>query len=1144
MAGLNLNEFPALRIKDIRQILEPSALRCVIFISLYLIHNMNYGYATQKETKLHVSIYRENYNLRSEKQFDIFVENNKYKNITIYADVLEISAKKIRIRQNLTIYARHIIISTSGSTIDGRGENGGDFDGKRAEHGHSGEPKVENNERGGKKVPRITVAEEKKEKFRKLLHGENGLNGDPGKNGHIVSIYAQSITGGKLTVDVRGGKGGKGQDGGNGASPKYKNETHVSDKHKEARLTFREKRTAKYGPRIPRTPHRYFTLMNDSQPSLWDFLAAKLAPETKAFNGGNAGHPGKSGISGNGGNVYVNIAAEQKHNNLDIKIDGGLMRTRKESAKAGIPGAPGPQAGLGLSWFVYADKDDWDTNHDNRGTATAIKKSKSDVCRLCKEAVVNDAYGHDNKLRDGRSRLHKDFFIKGGELLDRPPEKTFPGRPGSYGRQSKVNPAGRAGRKGKYIDNHPIPATDDPLYLELLLNRAELADFAGDVATGRSIRLWIVKVTDNFKKQTPGLKHIKDRTQSAIVAMANVSHPVENQCIEYMNAMDCVNLAEAYLDKLIGMEKRHDAAVSHAGAKEERIRRIDAALAENKYVAKHHESECKRLDKSRRRIAKEIIDLDLNLFLLKKQMAKQYEKLKAEQAHFRSIDQFNEMIDTVFDIVDVTDFGFSFGQSMIDYRKAVKRERTSFENNFSAWKNKGGKETVAYYMDPKIDGLSKEKRAEYIKNSFLRTDTFKSGYAKAYQVDKSKKNKAFNSIFAAGFKPGAYYSIYKLSKGSGSGSSKSPSLEERSKGFDAAAQEVLPDSILMELKLARSNFKAFLTRIKKADSRLTTPIEFQRLFDDYFTYGEAKVHQLQQLAKLNTARRAIRFQKKLNVQKASELKRQRTRLQVARRPDEILLEKSAGSVQDYYRNILKSALELIKQEREIFRVLRLEEPEGVDLDLEDFNGQSLKEKFHDSLAAEIANEVAKAEKQTGYSVQTYKGTPFTYKPSEEVLDRLKSGEFVRIPITLTNAFQIRKMKVLDVQAYLVGATADSDFYYVLEHRGTNHIPVGTRKIERIHTYNLPPHRVTRNYSVSWDSRRRSWEFGDAKNKMESVFPGAESDIGYSPFGDWYLQVKPNHTHTGAYTYNKSINWEKFSHISIVFKLLQKVLPED
>ena len=276
----------------------------------------------------------------------------------IYASTVYVKKGFLNPGRNLTIYAAQIVVDRGGGNVDVSGATG---TGYAPNNRHSA---------GGLK--------------KNSYDGDNGFDGQdggPGGDSGDITIHAGRIKGGAVSLNSKGGAGGRAQDGGHGWKGETPPERARPNTPKQIVVGYK---TEEIGSRFVSVPV-YGWGGDTLKIGNHDFWTAYLyvthqAPRgADGGNGGNAGLAGRPGNGGKGGKVRIRTLLEPEAPIAANQCAGGAAG---ESGGHGTPGS-GVDGGLGakflyhgsvktttIDWSTYDEKPEWDENWNTKNSTT------------------------------------------------------------------------------------------------------------------------------------------------------------------------------------------------------------------------------------------------------------------------------------------------------------------------------------------------------------------------------------------------------------------------------------------------------------------------------------------------------------------------------------------------------------------------------------------------------------------------------------------------------------------------------------------------------------------------------------------------------------------------------------------------------
>jgi len=213
---------------------------------------------------------------------------NRYRNVVIWADTVEIRDCCRFIGQNVTIMARRL--TAQKATLDVSGAKVADM---------PDDPTLD---------AVVDLRQQSPNSVNESFHGKDGRDAPNGYDGGSLFVYVGEFAG-DMTLRADGSDGGRGQRGGAGGSWPRDVKPQADYAAHDGVLApgaMPEPETAKYGFKWlthPAGPNAWFKDRHHLGAERWVVINGWSGP--KGYSGGRAGRPGRSGRGGNGGNVRL-----------------------------------------------------------------------------------------------------------------------------------------------------------------------------------------------------------------------------------------------------------------------------------------------------------------------------------------------------------------------------------------------------------------------------------------------------------------------------------------------------------------------------------------------------------------------------------------------------------------------------------------------------------------------------------------------------------------------------------------------------------------------------------------------------------------------------------------------------------------------
>ncbi len=964
---------------------------------------------------------------------------------------------------NLTIQAREVIVEADGATIVVAGRD--------AEDGYEPGDKAGLDGIGYK------------------ADGQEGADGKPGADytgepphSGAVTIHAGSIRGGVLTIDARGGTGGRGQDGGDGVEGKSN--------------------AAADGPVLkmkrPPTPDDDFPHAEKDWGKnigiygfmqTWYLAVSVASPGVRGSDGGNAGLAGRSGAGGGGGKVSIacdDISAE-------IRVESGAG-DGGAGARTGEPGGgSGPQLG-GRHRYLYSSLG---SDRFFQMEYPWVFASASEVADL-------------QKPKNVRGYVKPAFIDGQGKLLLRTPSGA-PGESGGYGsdgldRKPEPEP-GPEGAPGDYETTDRVALDLESLDREQLLQLQQAAytrEIRGDVDAAAGILTWLARITADYREVDPS-----GASRAAIEAQGVYQGAVSrlrslrsrsrgswssNETFRFTNLEKYSSYVETHLTHLENTERNLVEYVEHQDEVARRKRSVGKAIEQAEAFVEHLRGDLAAKQDDQLRIKKAIGDLQSDMADYVHQLENMPEDL--QQAIDMKIAREAEL--TWGELLQYVSMALSIAGAVSalagGMQKVAAARQEAYEKEFS--------ETLARDSGSGIHHDDVWEAA--FKTAFDKT------YTNAAGANTDLVNKAFG-LFKAGIDALAkYLALASMRKSSGE--------MQRFDAVDLEAYFILTEPKRVELAKQRNEFSAFIYAFLNdfAEAR-----EWQRMMSDLFDMGNSRLDLVDQLSKLQADERELSFQLRNYENNRDELTEIHDELDFESRGDDARL-----ALIENYRVATSTAFDRIVDEAAAYRIWTL-----LDYELPripgDLSVQRLRDGLHRPLWELIEDRLntTQAPPQKDFSA-----VPHVWSKKDHAREFRRLIETGRMLLTLApdpNELFFH-LRLIRARIFLKGATVarGSEFRCVLRHPGVCKYVARDRGVRQ---FSLAPRTVQCTYKLD-----------DATSEPDYDYPGAIKqplmsdwkDIGYSPHTTWELKVEEAQDRGVAY--NKDIDWSGLEEVQLRF----------
>lgn len=993
-------------------------------------------------------------------------------NQIIYATTVTIKKGFVNPGRDLTIHAARVVVDSGGGTIDVSGAPGQGF----AEGARRDGPGRKDNS----------------------YDGANGFDGQPGGGGAPggnVTLYAESITGGKLEIASRGGAGGRAQDGGNGfagAQP----EPRVAVATPKLIVVDRKFEVSGPGRGVWKDVYGWG---GDVQKIGSDWWGAELLVAHQAeggLGGGNGGHAGLAGRAGDGGRGgAVTVRAFSKYSTT-VRADaaGGA---KGAAAKHGQPGR-GAAGGLGgeykyKSKFGFVDID-WST-WDGEKRWDEYWNTRNATVNRFKDLGVNSAY----VLEDSGQKKLKARANSG-----------VAGRGGGYGagggatapRVETANdgPAGSFAQNA--LDASGAPFRDAPLAYALMLQRsAAAAEFDRDAERAAGILRWLMIVTAAYRHLPPdpsdeakqrqaihldAEQALLTRTRDATAA-DRAARCAQTDIAQYSTFVDkSLEHAEHQEDLLAGYQRAAEKLA-------ERKRALDDAIADAEEHARqltgdsltpgsilYYQAKEQELKESIGTLDLQLVDYRYRLEHMERALQDEIDaKIRAESAM---------SVWTVLEFV-----GMAAGIAM-NFASAAGSIKTMIDKVKDFYKTSLDLDTVGEILK---DGIW-NREFSVVKSelaAFLETKEWE-------KVDKARK--AFvTSVTDFQAKIAAYDAILASRK----------TVSSPIDPLDVQASVLVFDTAKLGLKKQRTDFEAFIVKFLEEYEEART---WKHLFTDYFDTADTRFDMLAHLADVQASRRDLEYQLRVQQRTLALLTSQRSALDFD--PAAFDADDVRTSLEASLNLAIGHALDRIHDEQRAYAIWTLQThrfpalPANVD-------AKKLRAKFHEPLWEKINDALSKA---TLPAHRDFGDTPFVWTRAEypAEFDQFDTTGRMIVTVPADPESNIYFERLTDAKVLLRGAriAADSAFYCTLKHHGISHFVDRDRGIV---TCYQQPRSIEFSYRLVGDVPDYAYE-GAIRQSFDA--PDGIARIRYSPYATWEIFVPIDYVQSQhrSRVYNKGL----------------------
>lgn len=994
----------------------------------------------------------------------------------IYATTVNVKKGFVNPGCDLTLYSARLIVDSAGGIIDVSGKDGEGF-------------------REGDRVDANTT----KGNSYDGGDGKDGAGGKPGQNGGKVDIQAAHILGGTLEVKSRGGKGGRGQDGGKGLSGKQPTDQPTAPIPKQVVVGRQWVETGRSGQ--GRWVDVYGWGDDVKQIGKGGIAAFLMVTHWAATgvlggHGGNAGLAGKPGNGGNGGAVTVHSLS-----NLSATIKTDLGAGGKGAqAKHGGPGDSGV-GGLGAKYRYKSSVGFIDT----------------DWAAFDESAELRSVWERSNTITDHFSNLGVDGnFIEGegnGRKLKLRAGSGARGRKGGYGAAGVANapavPAADDGRAGNYTPgktdatgtayrNVPYP------YLLMLQRSATGALLNRDNDEAGDILRWLMLLTTDYRNAGQNApQEAKDRqrlyyeAEQALLTRdrdESAGHRAP-RCV-YKDIKSYSDFVETLLGHVARQEKNFKSYLTAEEKSAARKKALDDSIKEAESRVKHLTGDTLTpgsilyyLEKEKQ-LKGAISDLGVQLLDYKHQLESMPRTLQEEiDGEIRKKTEMSFW--TILELV-----GMAAGIAI------------NFAGAVGSLKDMVGKVKDFYKTTMELSTI-----AEILKEGIWNKEftQIKEDLSKLLETDEWEKlskdaKKFITSVTDFRAKIVAYDEIINSRK----------NVKFEFDTLDVEASVLIFDTAKLELKKQRNEFEAF---IRKFIDEYKQAQAWKHLFADYFDTTETRFDMLAHLADIQAERRELEYQRTVCERNLVLLAEELNKLNF--HPEQVQGDDVRTSLEANLNIAIDQALNRIIDEGRAFRIWTLQVHEFPKVP-RNINSDVLRSKFHEPVWERIKTALSST---TPPASRDFSDSPFVWKREDYKQEFESFDKSGRITLSLPVDKRSNKYfeRLIDAKIYLRGAKAKagSAFYCILRHRGISDFLNGKHEVT---TCYQEPRAIEFSYVVEGEQARPNYDHSGA---IKQSFDDDEKNlkrIRYSPYATWEVQIISNYQQDerSATVYNQDI----------------------